>query len=121
MNKRDMAKLCRKAVKVIQTQGWWQGGFGGYMGSPCCIAGALGVASTENGEFPGGSVSASTAQSIFGSVVELYKWNDAPGRTKEEVISRLRERAFQLEHGGKTYAEYTAARKARSTSEAANV
>ena len=101
MNTKSDAQILEDAAAIIECNGWYQGNLAGgawtvaggwyeaiEAGAPCCILGAINVAAGEGvfmdpwplGEFVTGNPSPGV-------------WNDAPGRTKEEVLTALRDAA----------------------------
>jgi hypothetical protein len=73
----------QKAKSILLERGWRQGGvaFGGTHG--LCMVEALGRASA-------GATSRHIVQRFgFRSTLEAIDWNDAPGRTFEQVLERL--------------------------------
>ena len=92
----EAAKLHMRAADLIEEKGWMQGGYGS---GPFCVRSALYQAGLERGYWlPNESkvlpplrkafalLDAAVAPSGMGSLC----WNDAPGRTKEEVVAKLR-------------------------------
>lgn len=78
----EASKLLLKAAALIEERGWCQGS----MLSPSgyCALGAIGVAGDYRDI-------AYKARDKFSAVVgSVATWNDWPGRTKEEVIAKLR-------------------------------
>lgn len=94
------------AADYIEKHGWRQGGFGAWGGrlGPCCAAGAIGVMTT--GEGVGACALGTAAKRQLAAMVTqrqdvplaecvpvIADWNDAPERTKDEVVAKLREAA----------------------------
>ena len=85
----DASRLLLRAAALIEERGWCQGAY--FSGERLCAMGALHMAS-------GGRIG--DAFTAVGSVAieRLWKklptvipdWNDRPGRTKEEVVAKLR-------------------------------
>lgn len=82
-----ICELRLKAAEIIEERGWWQGGFDGPNGE-CCMLEALYAA--EN-YVAFGSVTRAAQDMGFGGIDPIVSWNDAPGRTKAEVLDRLRD------------------------------
>lgn len=83
-----------RAAEILERDGWCQGKV--YDGDACCMVGAFMLARihspVEGHPFP-----AWPLPDIDGMVPG--KWNDAPGRTKEEVVAKLRELAEGVGEG----------------------
>lgn len=108
--------IYNKAVDVIEELGWAQGQLGGRqreydmrgnkIDAACCAVGAIRQAAQD--------ITGTTGLSAYGSIsllrhaleemidfkpddfivrASITRWNDAPGRTKEEVIELLRKAA----------------------------
>lgn len=107
----NTAEILNKAADVIEERGWHKGDFVssvGFDGSGCvCVLGAINVAV---GEVPyavfeiGDRDERTDAARVLaeylglvlrdGDVTEVGdRWNDAEGRTKDEVVAALREAA----------------------------
>ena len=80
-----------KAADIIEEKGWYQGNMIGPKGE-LCMLGALNVASDYSLEYF--NVRTVVRDHLHISVKDksfsLSNWNDAPERTKEEVIAALR-------------------------------
>lgn len=74
------SEVLRAAKKRLVERGWCQGTFEDGEGR-CCSIGAINRASPPCGQWP--------ALLSFGDVVggSVFVWNDAPGRTLEEVLA----------------------------------
>ena len=86
----EASKLLLKAADLIEERGWCQNTYTSPKGR-LCILGALKTA--QGVEFVGESnPTVLQASKRFGAVVggRTYQWNDVPGRTKEEVVAKLR-------------------------------
>ena len=86
----ETAKLLLKAAAVIDEIGWCQNGYtkhGGY-----CIYGALDhAAGFDVGEGATNQVVSQAAWRFIDAVKSsVAGWNDTPGRTKDEVVAKLR-------------------------------
>lgn len=87
--KRKARKLLNDAADLIEEEGWIQGeehNSGGY-----CAIGAL--KRISGSEWPHITKAHIVAVGALSSRVAspIVDWNDAPGRTKEEVVNTLRE------------------------------
>lgn len=80
-------ELRLKAAEIIEERGWWQGGFKGPSGE-CCLVEAMQKAESSSELF---LVSRAVRSMGFRGVDESMMWNDAPERTKAEVVARLRD------------------------------
>lgn len=93
------------AADYLEHYGWCQGSFGYYEG-PACAMGAVNVA-LGGGEprNPGVRVSDEVARALGIELVVtswndvVTSWNDARGRTKTEVVTRLRAAAYRVLRG----------------------
>ncbi len=82
--------LLLKAADVIERQGWCQNYIGTYHGQ-VCLEGALNVAAGRDPKRDLVGVVGVAAHRIRRAVGKCaYHWNDAPGRTKDEVVAKLR-------------------------------
>lgn len=86
-----------KAAEVIEERGWCQRAFQQRDGSVCLI-GALSVVLTGAATADSAALKPyrDTVASLgfmtdIGGFMSAVAWNDAPERTKEEVLARLRE------------------------------
>lgn len=91
------SELLRKAADEIRRRGWYQGGYGsdiseeGFGSCKVCSLGAVNAAS-YNGDPWNGMLFKDTARERAILLLEesaggtLPHWNDAPGRTVEEVL-----------------------------------
>lgn len=116
----DVAYVLTTAVAVLETNGWLQGNLydaaeaeTGTPRSACrvCVVGALNVASaggpvlglTESEhDLPKTVLLADMARAALGEYVGtdgVTVWNDAPGRTVEQVIDAMRATAANLREG----------------------
>jgi hypothetical protein len=71
------------AAEIIEQRGWCQGDFQDGNGRVCML-GAISISSVSS---PMGE--AGNAIVLLG-LKSVTQWNDTPGRTKEEVVARLR-------------------------------
>lgn len=92
----DIAETLRCAADLLVAHGWIQGDYGG---DSCgyCMSGALSAALRR----PSSDDSWDANCTALDAVIEDYRgfvhWNDAPGRTVDEVIGALLEAAARLE------------------------
>jgi hypothetical protein len=89
----ELAEIYSRAADYIEKHGWRQHSFGGSNGQSACLMGALLV---TTGDILGKDFRFACAvlkESAIGPF--LTRWNDTPGRTKEEVIAFLREQAVK--------------------------
>ncbi|SRR5258706_882260 len=77
-----------RAIDYIQQHGWCQGEAFGPNGTVCTL-GAL-----EKTKEGGGFINAVDRLKPFIGGGAVHRWNDACGRTKEEVIKAMREAAY---------------------------
>lgn len=75
------AEVRERAAQLIESLGWWQVGGHREGDEPICIVIALGRATPRGGMVP---------HCGFPSLGAAADWNDVKGRTKAEVIARLR-------------------------------
>jgi len=94
LSKRALASIYRKAANLIKVHGYRKGEFG-RKGYGFCAVGA--VMSVIPGSYS--PLSPLKALGISGSTATVMAWNDAPERTKDEVIRAFRRAARLLEHG----------------------
>jgi hypothetical protein len=96
------ADVLRRAADLLEEQGWCQGSYGlpfnaWYAGErpmqPLCFLGAV-VQSARDYGVETGNDFYQWARNYAG---ESYGFNDHPGRTKNEVVARLREAARRAE------------------------
>lgn len=93
----EMARDLRAGAERLRVQGWLQGDYG-LRGGPRCLQGSL-FPNHQFGDDPGpGDIEKKLA---YDNVLELgcamFAWNDAKGRTVEEVLDRLESTALALE------------------------
>lgn len=110
-----MANVFEKAIDVLRTRGWFQGDYVAPDGGAVCAVGALGVALTRDADHFGGySTRADDLLARFVDVLDLdqydssdlvaviAEWNDASGRSEEDVILALKGAAYcELDGGDK--------------------
>jgi hypothetical protein len=81
-----------KAADLLESEGWIQGAF--YKSTGRCINGALMsvMGMFEPYAYNNGKLTSYRAAVTLINLGErsVQSWNDAPGRTKEEVVARLR-------------------------------
>jgi hypothetical protein len=99
----ERVAVYRKAAELLRQDGWTQGAFFDETGKHCLVAAvrAANLEITSEWEFP---LSAGlkyqlhkTLREQWGSRLSLTWWNDAPGRTADEVITLLEQTAEKLE------------------------
>lgn len=86
--------VLRKAAELIRREGWWDGTPGASVDGSQCLATALHAVTTHDVTLP---VPERTARYGAGRRLLLRRlgtpnivtWNDAPGRTVEEVLAVL--------------------------------
>jgi hypothetical protein len=78
-------KLLLDAIALIRNEEWGQGHDTCRQGVYCLITAIYEVADN----YPLGTALAATQHLGIGCLHEAYSWNDAPGRTVDEVIARL--------------------------------
>lgn len=92
------AMVLREAAAIIERDGWCQGDYRD--GKKRCAVGA--IADARPPDWPDRLFDAvdSAIEAVVGTAI-LPDWNDAPGRTKDEVIAALLSAANQAEstHG----------------------
>jgi hypothetical protein len=94
----EMAGDLRNAAAYLRGYGWRQGNFGGD-GGPRCMAGAILSAKKifcNKYDF-NYSLALRFAPNGFDGPGEIGTWNDAQGRTLDEVLDRLESTATLLE------------------------
>lgn len=93
---RTFKQVCSEIADHIEKVGWIQGAAYKFTPgrrcdeSPCCVIGALNITCRDNDEF---FTVRRCLQACLGEPIAT--WNDEPGRTKEEVIAKLREIAAE--------------------------
>ncbi len=83
-------KLLNDAADYIEEHGWCQGELRDEMGQVCILGAIASIPDPEDWEPR--SVALKALRAITGSPFP-DNWNDAPGRTKEEVIAAFRNAA----------------------------
>lgn len=80
-------EVLRKAAELIEQGGWWDGCSETASESHCIVTALVAVRGLSRGmEYK---------RMGFGNGNDAAAWNDTPGRTKQEVIARLRSAAEQ--------------------------
>lgn len=105
-------QIYREAADLIEKDAWVQGAYRSPLGCWCLsgaiafvaggLVGQIGIAAASGGsEAFYERLSALETCLLPGDVRNIVGWNDTPGRTVEEVITLLRDRADQMEaeHG----------------------
>src|SRR5882672_7894855 len=85
----EVGECYLKAIEIIEQRGWCRGKLVNGRGE-VCMAGAIQVATTESYKLQQRALN--LMHSTLGTFIS--KWNDAPERTKNEVIAKLREIAY---------------------------
>lgn len=87
------AQVLNDAATYLETHGWRQHDVGEH-GSPCCVLGAIAEAAGQGDTSNMHYLAASRAlHEVVGGNTSVIAWNDAPGRTVEEVTAALRSAA----------------------------
>lgn len=87
----EASKLLLKAADLLEIPGvWGQGSFSEkrVIGSHCAMTAIRSLSKHYEAE--------QRFARAFGGVLNVYEWNDTEGRTKEEVIAKLRAVALGL-------------------------
>lgn len=105
----DEAAVLRRAARLLQKSPWIQGSLG-HLATGVCAVGAIRAAGSSYHGRPSAQIATLeswSATDVFGSwlrgidptltVDPVPTWNDAPGRTKEEVIQHLLKCADELD------------------------
>jgi hypothetical protein len=87
----ETAKVLRDAAELIREKGWCQGDYEKADGAHCAI-GAIGCSSIPAEQF----FDARSALQDAVDQVPVWRWNDTPGRTVDEVLAAF-EAAAQAE------------------------
>lgn len=91
------AEVLRKAADVIRARGWRQHDYGEESG-PVCAVGALNVAmGGDPWDDHGPYTAEERLRQFLGWGDSVSRWNDARGRTVEEVIAALEKAASLAE------------------------
>lgn len=93
------AEVLRKAAEYLATRGWKQNTVGEH-GGPRCAVGSIWSASGWTGNRADLDTLVESAWNEMEAhlgVPSLARWNDERGRTREEVIAKLREVADKLD------------------------
>lgn len=98
-----VADILDKAADLIEPEGcWMQGAFGLRKGTCFCAVGAIraaldvpSITAAENW------VDQNARKALGMDAMTIEDWNDAPGRTQAEVVSKLREAAALAREQGK--------------------
>lgn len=80
----QVRKDSKAAADYIRKHGWCQGTTREFDGGPCCALGAVWSVCGSLGGFNTEELERAIKSEIDGSIPN---WNDAKGRTKEEVIA----------------------------------
>lgn len=97
-NEKTPAQILRDAAELIRTRGWCQGEY--EIDGCLCIFGAVHVALGREPDGIGFTTAdrqiADALRSATGVVI-VPDWNDAPGRTAEQVIAAIERAAASIE------------------------
>ncbi len=85
----EIGECYLKAIEIIEQRGWCQGRLTNPKGE-VCITGAIQIATYQSLELQGHTLN--LLHKNLGTIIS--KWNDAPERTKGEVIAKLKEVAY---------------------------
>jgi hypothetical protein len=94
--------VLHRAADLLEEFGWCQHDYGSYRRGAFCAVGAIAHAARDLGDpVPADSKRCTFIgqyEDKYQDIIEaddglLHYWNDAPGRTKAEVVARLREAA----------------------------
>jgi hypothetical protein len=105
----DTPQILTKAANIIGERGWFQGASVDPDGTGVCAVGAMRVAVGLNplpdDYVPADEEDVDHASEEFVQWLGIYAmsvvdWNDSPRRTKEQVITALRECAAELNKAG---------------------
>ena len=95
---RDIADVLEQAAQLLSQPGaWTQGAF--QRGEKCfCLLGAIAFVTGDNPHCAWGNTLASDAREPLADAIGIptfavVDWNDAPERTQDEVVAKLREAA----------------------------
>lgn len=87
------------AADYLEEHGWLRHYFG-YDGGPACALGAIHVAmGGRMPGYPGRDADHETVNALGLPYRGVTHWNDAPGRTETEVVTRLRAAAYRVLRG----------------------
>src|SRR5512138_2791561 len=104
MKKRDQASILRKGANILAKQAAMHKGSTRGVDGVCALGACALVIDPEGRgrlcKLTDGFLSANA----FSEWHALRDYNDSPNTTKEDVIRYMRQLAYRLEHGGKTYA-----------------
>jgi hypothetical protein len=87
----DVAWALERAARKLETDGWMQsGGVVSHLPNPNCASTA--ITATARDEHLMAVAQWTLAEYLTGSknIIGIWKWNDAPGQTKENVIATMR-------------------------------
>lgn len=87
--------VLERAALLLEEFGWCQGRAGSREEGVMCLVGAIGTVGFPEGFRNGEMIRRFVAVGIPATScgLELAAWNDVPGRTKAEVVAKLREAA----------------------------
>jgi len=81
----EVGKILLEAADYIEQHGWCQKVYQNGLGNACIMGALLRVARTTSGD---GKIMSRLRKYL--GVTSLENWNDASGRTKEQVVAALR-------------------------------
>ncbi len=86
----EAGKILRSAADYIEKHGWWQGCRGSHPHGKTCLMMSIWAIDSYAIE----AADRVTHYLGFENRAEAVQWNDAPERTKEQVVEALREAAY---------------------------
>jgi hypothetical protein len=87
-----MNRILERAARVIEERGWCQGHYETKSGA-VCTSRAISIATDEVGNDMHDRFRARDTLALHIGRDSIASWNDVKGRTKEEVVTKLREAA----------------------------
>lgn len=91
-------EVLKRAAEGINTHGWVQGR--GYEDGKRCITNAIGTSAMEVDEMLWMDLASAAAKAVMDDLKlgtgTLMQWNDAGGRTQDDVVETLKRVASQL-------------------------
>ena len=89
----DVSKSLLEMAEYIEEHGWCQNQVRDKKGQ-VCVAGAMHFSRNNLREGNNWSEAKARITKVTGCECNIVQWNNTPGRTKEEVINKLREAAY---------------------------
>ena len=83
------------AANLLEERGWCQDEFQNKQGQMCML-GAMRVALWDKVIYPAHPAYGLACDATGMNGMKIAEWNDTPGRTQQEVISKLREAAQRI-------------------------